>query len=127
MRVLQKQEASAQVLEAMTALKEGGVLQKWGAALAEPFDRRNVFMGDLKRVGVLNPQAIGVASIREALSDALNLLEVLVHASSVNHAAVACRRRQGFPLRCGGQHKVGRLAVMHDADHSSLCGVPMML
>ena len=49
----------------MNALKEGGVTQKWGAALQEPFQRRNVFMGELKRVGVLNPQAIGIASISE--------------------------------------------------------------
>ncbi len=68
---VQKQEASADILTAMNALKEGGVTQKWGAALQEPFQRRNVFMGELKRVGVLNPQAIGIASISEALSHAL--------------------------------------------------------
>ena len=62
---LQKQEASGEILQAMNALKEGGVTQKWGAALQEPFQRRNVFMGELKRVGVLNPQAIGIASISE--------------------------------------------------------------
>ena len=50
----------------MNALKEGGVTKKWGAALQEPFQRRNVFMGELKRVGVLNPQAIGIASISMA-------------------------------------------------------------
>ncbi len=50
----------------MNALKEGGVTKKWGAALQEPFTRRNVFMGELKRVGVLNPQAIGIASISRA-------------------------------------------------------------
>ena len=61
----QKQAASALVLEAMNALKEGGVLKKWNAAAAEPFQRRNVFLGELKRVGVLNPSGIGVASIRE--------------------------------------------------------------
>ena len=63
----QKQEASADILQAMNALKEGGATQKWGAALQEPFQRRNVFMGELKRVGVLNPQAIGIASISENL------------------------------------------------------------
>ena len=63
----QKQEASALVLEAMNALKDGGVLKKWNAAGAEPFSRRNVFLGDLKRVGVLNPSGIGVASIREGV------------------------------------------------------------
>ena len=68
---MQKQEASADILTAMNALKEGGVTQKWGAALQEPFQRRNVFMGELKRVGVLNPQAIGIASISEALSHAM--------------------------------------------------------
>lgn len=62
---LQKQETSGEILQAMNALKEGGVTQKWGAALQEPFQRRNVFMGELKRVGVLNPQAIGIASISE--------------------------------------------------------------
>ena len=61
----EKQDASAAVLEAMTGLKEGGLLKKWGAELEEPFSRRNVFLGELKRVGVLNPSAIGVASIRE--------------------------------------------------------------
>lgn len=50
----------------MNALKEGGVLKKWGAGLEEPYDRRNVFLGDLKRVGVLNPSGIGVASIRKS-------------------------------------------------------------
>lgn len=59
----QKQEASGDILRAMTSLKEAGVLKKWGAALEEPFDRRNVFLGDLKRVGVLNPSGIGIASI----------------------------------------------------------------
>ena len=62
----EKQDASAAVLQAMTGLKEGGLLQKWGAELEEPFSRRNVFLGELKRVGVLNPSAIGVASIRES-------------------------------------------------------------
>jgi hypothetical protein len=47
----------------MNALKEAGVLKKWGAALEDPFDRRNVFLGDLKRIGVLNPSGIGVTSI----------------------------------------------------------------
>ena len=54
----------------MNALKDGGVTQKWGAALQEPFQRRNVFMGELKRVGVLKPEAIGIASISEAHSHA---------------------------------------------------------
>ena len=64
--LLQKQECSAEIMQAMVALKDGGVAQKWGAALQEPLQRRNVFMGELKRVGVLNPQAIGIASISEA-------------------------------------------------------------
>ncbi|EIE27406.1 hypothetical protein COCSUDRAFT_52156 [Coccomyxa subellipsoidea C-169] len=59
-----KYEYSGDILQAMNALKEGGVLKKWGAGLEEPYDRRNVFLGDLKRVGVLNPSGIGVASIR---------------------------------------------------------------
>lgn len=65
--MMQKYEYSRDILQAMNALKEGGVLQKWGAELEEPFDRRNVFLGDLKRVGVLNPSGIGIASIRESL------------------------------------------------------------
>lgn len=64
----QKQEASADILQAMNALKEGGATPKWGAALQEPFQRRNVFMGELKRAGVLNPQAIGIASTSAAPS-----------------------------------------------------------
>ncbi|CAL8463088.1 g2622 [Coccomyxa elongata] len=59
-----KYEYSGDILQAMNKLKEGGVLKKWGAELEEPYDRRNVFLGDLKRVGVLNPSGIGVASIR---------------------------------------------------------------
>jgi hypothetical protein len=63
--VIQKYAYSGDILQAMNALKEGGVLKKWGAELEKPYDRRNVFLGDLKRVGVLNPSGIGVASIRK--------------------------------------------------------------
>lgn len=62
---VQKYEYSGDILQAMNALNNGGVLKKWGAELDKPYDRRNVFLGDLKRVGVLNPSGIGVASLRE--------------------------------------------------------------
>jgi hypothetical protein len=60
----QKQEASRGVLEAMQELQAKGALKKWGAALDPPLQRRNVFMGDLRQLGVLNPEIIGVPSVR---------------------------------------------------------------
>jgi hypothetical protein len=111
MRVPQKQEASALVLEAMTALKEGGMLQKWGAALAEPFPRRNVFMGDLKRVGVLNPQAIGVASIRE------DLVSIFRNLGS----PCACNQRKSLRLRGAGDDKAFLFAVVGSTRWGAPC------
>lgn len=60
----EKYDFSKDVLDAMTAMKENGALRLWGSACDPPVDRRNVFLGELKRVGIKEPSVIGVSSIR---------------------------------------------------------------
>lgn len=45
-------EAAGDVMDAMNALRDAGAVPKWGAVLAEPPARCNVFLGELKRVGI---------------------------------------------------------------------------
>lgn len=62
---LQKLEYSADVLAAMNALKEAGAIPKWGSAAASgTLSRRNVFMGELKQMGIKNPDRMAIPSVR---------------------------------------------------------------
>lgn len=55
-------------MEAMKALQQAGAVPKWGVVLEQPPARCNVFLGELKRVGVKDPQAIGTPSTRNEAS-----------------------------------------------------------
>jgi hypothetical protein len=61
----QKLEFSADVLSDMKELQAAGALPKWGKeAAANSLSRRNVFMGELKQMGIKSPDKIAVPSIR---------------------------------------------------------------
>lgn len=61
---LQRQEASSEVMEAMTKLQAAGSVPKWGKALDGTFTRRSVMIGELRQVGVKAPDQIAVPSVR---------------------------------------------------------------
>mmetsp|Transcript_12439 Transcript_12439/g.37406 ORF Transcript_12439/g.37406 Transcript_12439/m.37406 type:complete len:338 (-) Transcript_12439:3-1016(-) len=61
----EKYNASSDVLEAMKALKESGAIKKWGKIADEGVTRRNVFLGELKKVGIKNPEAVATPSVRD--------------------------------------------------------------
>lgn len=88
----------------MNALKDGGVTQKWGAALQEPFQRRNVFMGELKRVGVLKPEAIGIASISEAHSHAALNYVLLSQLAQCQQSTENIQQEESVDLEIDGAH-----------------------
>lgn len=60
---LQRQEYNIDILNAMEALSKEGNVPKWGGALQD-LDRRNVFIGELSRVGIKKPDLIGKPSVR---------------------------------------------------------------
>lgn len=44
---------------------QAGALPKWGAAVeGDAMQRRNVFVGELKQMGIKNPEQLAVPSIR---------------------------------------------------------------
>lgn len=55
----QKYAASANVLNAMNALKEEGALTKWGKIMEEGLQRRNIFLGNLKQVSMFSSRTPG--------------------------------------------------------------------
>jgi hypothetical protein len=62
---LQKLEYSADVLAAMNALQAAGAIPKWGsAATSGTLSRRNVFMGELKQMGIKSPDRMAIPSVR---------------------------------------------------------------
>ncbi|KAK9828518.1 hypothetical protein WJX72_000520 [[Myrmecia] bisecta] len=64
-----KFEYSVDVLNSMNKLAEAGGCPKWGSALhGDGLRRRNVFLGELKRAGVQNPEAIAKPSVRNDAS-----------------------------------------------------------
>ncbi|PSC72294.1 hypothetical protein C2E20_4561 [Micractinium conductrix] len=69
-----KQEVSADVLKAVSALADAGELKKWGAALADMQERRSLMMGELRMVGVKQPEKIAQISVR---NDAAFLITVV--------------------------------------------------
>lgn len=62
--MLQRFDYSGDILAAMEDLKTAGVLKKWGTAVEDNLQRRNVFMGELKQMGIKQPDKIAVPSVR---------------------------------------------------------------
>lgn len=63
----------------MEALEKDGAVPKWGVGLQE-VSRRNVFIGELRRVGIKNPEVIGTPSAR---NDAAFLITLVLVTSVV--------------------------------------------
>ena len=76
---MQKQEESGGVKAAYEELRSKEVLKKWGSATDENFNRRPVALPELKMVGVKDPGAIAIASVRNDLA----FLVTVVGVSSV--------------------------------------------
>ena len=89
---LQRQEYNIDILNAMEALSKEGAVPKWGCGLQD-LDRRNVFIGELSRVGIKKPDLIGKPSVR---NDAA-FLYTLVGVTSV--VAVAAGQLPGDWVR----------------------------
>ncbi|KAK9853131.1 hypothetical protein WJX84_007348 [Apatococcus fuscideae] len=96
-----RQGASNEILTTLNSLKKDGKLQKFGKRLEERVDRRNVFMGELRRVGVKVPDSIGKLSVR---NDAAFLITVVGTTSVVAVAAGFLPGDWGFfvPYLTGG-------------------------
>jgi len=72
---------SAAILSTYTKLAEADGLKKWGDIVGKPvLNRRNLFPNELKQVGILDPAAIGVPSVR---NDAAFLGTVVIGTSLV--------------------------------------------
>lgn len=74
-----RQEYTSDILNAMEALDKEGAVPKWGASLQQ-VSRRNVFIGELRRVGIKNPEVIGTPSAR---NDAAFLITLVLVTSVV--------------------------------------------
>jgi succinylarginine dihydrolase len=61
---VQKQEVSSRVLEALEGLQKENAIAKWGKALDGTFTRRSVMIGELRNVGVKQPDQIAKPSVR---------------------------------------------------------------
>ncbi|KXZ55454.1 hypothetical protein GPECTOR_2g1003 [Gonium pectorale] len=66
------------VKESFEKLREAGVTRKWGSELTDALRRRNVFIGELRQVGIKNPDKIAVPSVR---NDAAFLFSVVASTS----------------------------------------------
>lgn len=58
-----RQEYTIDILNAMEALSKEGAVPKWGSGLQD-LERRNVFIGELSRLGIKKPDLIGKPSVR---------------------------------------------------------------
>ena len=85
------------MLAAITALKDAGELEKWGAALEALPPRRSVQLGELRLVGVKDPQAIATPSLR---NDAAFLFSVVASTSVL--AVVLGQLPGDWGEHCGG-------------------------
>lgn len=113
---MQRSEYSVDILNAMEALSASGVAPKWGAGL-EQIDRRNVFLGELSKVGIRKSDTIGKPSVR---NDAAFLYTLVGVTSVVAVAAgqlpgdwVNTRYHSYFPCKsyaaccaCGSLHSI---------------------
>lgn len=61
--MLQRQEYTIDISNAMEELSKEGAVPKWGCGLQE-LDRRNVFIGELSKAGIKKPDLIGKPSVR---------------------------------------------------------------
>eukprot|EP00873_Tetraselmis_striata_P011800 jgi/Tetstr1/432064/TSEL_021535.t1 len=61
----EKVTASSEVLRSMSDLRDAGAVPSWGAALNGSLERRNVFLGELKQMGILSPDQLGTPSVRD--------------------------------------------------------------
>ncbi|KAL4452273.1 hypothetical protein ABPG75_007935 [Micractinium tetrahymenae] len=59
-----KQEVTADVLTTVQRLADAGALKKWGVALPDLPERRSVLLGELRLVGVSQPEKIAQISVR---------------------------------------------------------------
>ncbi len=59
----------------MEALSKEGATPKWGCGLAQ-LERRNVFIGELSRVGIKKPDLIGKPSVRNDAAFLVTLVGV---------------------------------------------------
>lgn len=59
----------------MEELDKEGAIPKWGCGL-EQLDRRNVFIGELSRVGIKKPDLIGKPSVRNDAAFLITLVGV---------------------------------------------------
>ncbi|EFJ45868.1 hypothetical protein VOLCADRAFT_105755 [Volvox carteri f. nagariensis] len=71
-------EFSGPVLDSYEQLRTAGVAAKWGSAVSDALRRRNVFVGELRQVGIKNPDKIAVPSVR---NDAAFLFSVVASTS----------------------------------------------
>ncbi|GFR49334.1 hypothetical protein Agub_g11362 [Astrephomene gubernaculifera] len=65
---------SGPVKEAYEQLAAAGVARKWGCGVSEALRRRNVMLGELRQLGIKNPDKIAVPSVR---NDAAFLFSVV--------------------------------------------------
>ena len=70
---LQRKEFTEDIMNAMEALSKDGAIPKWGSGMQE-VSRRNVFIGELKRVGIKNPEVIGKPSVRNDAAFLISLV-----------------------------------------------------
>ncbi|KAG2452402.1 hypothetical protein HYH02_002645 [Chlamydomonas schloesseri] len=82
-------EFSGPVKEAFDDLQGKGVLRKWGSGVTDALRRRNVFVGELRQVGIKSPDTIAVPSVR---NDAAFLFSVV---ATTSVAAVAAGQLPG--------------------------------
>ena len=68
----------------MSALQEAGLVPTWGSAMNSSLQRRNVFLGELKQMGILSPEQLATPSIRD---DAAFLFTTVGERSIINHAS----------------------------------------
>ena len=73
--VLQRKEYAIDILNALEALSKEGATPKWGCGL-EQVSRRNVFIGELSRVGIKKPELIGKPSVRNDAAFLVTLVGV---------------------------------------------------
>jgi len=76
----EKVNASSEVLNSMNTLKTAGAIPKWGSALSDSFQRRNVFLGELKQIGISSPEKLATPSVR---NDAAFLATTVVSTSAL--------------------------------------------
>ena len=52
----------------MEDLKKAGAIPLWGSALNGSLERRNVFLGELKQMGIKAPDQLATPSVRDDMA-----------------------------------------------------------